>query len=191
MTIGRYLSQGWEVVKGNFGTVWLGTFLLALVNSFIPIFSGPMIAANAHGTLKALRGESTDLGEIMSAGFAKPAAYIFGGLLIAILFAISAALCLVPALFVVPMLWYSVPAMVDRGCSFGESLSISKELWVKGGIGQHVLFVFAIIGVILLGVLACGIGVLVSTVVAYSAIVAAYRDLSGDRTAAATPSSTS
>jgi len=176
MRIGEWIQQGWVVTKENFGTLWLGTFLLNLISSVVGgLLAGPVVAGNAYATFRARKKESLELGEIMSKSFDRPFDYILGGILLLVIWALSVLCLVVPVFFVVPMLWYTFPAMVDRGCGLGEGMRVSKEIWSKS-VGGNALFLLAIIALNIVGTLACGVGVLVTMVITYSAIAIAYQD---------------
>ena len=93
---------------------------------------------------------------------------------------------MIPGLIVALFAIFAHPILVDRNLSPIDSLKASIEI-VKANVGQ-VILVWLVAGLIAAaGILACGVGVLVSGPVASLMLVYTYRRLSGGQVAPLTP----
>ena len=109
LDIGGCISRGWELVKNNFGALFLGTFLYLLIECGIgvfgqipfigPVFSivnliivGPLMGGVFYMFIRAIRGEPASAGDVFS-GFRLAFGQLFLGYLIPALFA---CLCMIP-----------------------------------------------------------------------------------------------
>jgi uncharacterized membrane protein len=84
---------------------------------------------------------------------------------------IGLALCIIPGLFVLAFFGMAPYFFIDRGMSLGDALTASRE---AAGRGYAVPVILAII-VGALGLIACGVGALVTMPAAYIAVAFLYR----------------
>jgi uncharacterized membrane protein len=94
---------------------------------------------------------------------------------------IGLALCIVPGLFVLALFGMAPYFFIERGLSLGEALSASRE--AASGRGYAVPVLLSImVGV--LGLIACGVGFLITAPAAYIAVAFLYRNATGQTVAA-------
>lgn len=111
------LGRGWDLVKNNFGLLFVATLVVLLIEGAIsglgsipfigPIFSivnlviaGPLMGGLYYVILQTGRGESAEVGDVF-AGFRKAFAQLFLGHLVP---AVLVGLCLIPLLIVAAIL---------------------------------------------------------------------------------------
>ena len=99
-------------------------------------------------------------------------------LLITVFTFLGAFACLVGALVVSAMFQFTYLFIVDRGLDFWPAMQASHAVVKQDYLG-FVLFLLALIGIQILGALACVVGLLVTIPIQYVAITAAYRDMVG------------
>ena len=113
LDLGGCISRGWNLVKANFGVLFVGALVYLLVEGAIgglsgipligPLFSianliiaGPLMGGLLYLFLKVVRGEPGEIGDVFS-GFSRAFAQLFLGHIVA---SLLAGLCLIPALLV-------------------------------------------------------------------------------------------
>ena len=98
------------------------------------------------------------------------------GLLIGLFSTIAALFCVIPFFFVQALYLFPLFLIMDRKLSFWDAMEESRRTAQQNWLG-FVGFFFALVGVSLLGLLACCIGLLVASPVVWVAIALAYREL--------------
>jgi uncharacterized membrane protein len=204
-SIGDCISFGWETFKKRPG-ILIGAFILTVIIPAIPtmIFPGPEITPGvvpppptpAHvvaSMVSGILGVLTTIGAITFSLRAhdniatvelgdlwnpQPFWRFLGAhILLAIAVAIGFILLVVPGVILAVGLGFVPYLVVDRGARVVESL---KESWriTKGYKWQLFLFGLALVGINLLGLIALGIGILVSVPLSWLAAAHAYRTIS-------------
>lgn len=130
--------------------------------------------------LRLARGEAASIGDLFAGG-----RYFLRSLLLylvfTILFAVGCGLCLIPGIYVLIGLWPYIFVLVAEDRPGLDSLSRTWEL-TKINRGSSLLLIFALIGIYLLGNLACGIGLLVALPFCFMVATVAYLRMSGQMT---------
>jgi uncharacterized membrane protein len=101
---------------------------------------------------------------------------MLAGILSGLFTAIGMVFCLVPGIILAALYLFPLLLIVDRKMEFWQAMEESRKKVQENLLG-FMGFVLAIIGINLLGLLACGVGVLVSGPVVWCATAAAYREL--------------
>ncbi|MDD5141309.1 MAG: DUF975 family protein [Verrucomicrobiales bacterium] len=124
LDMGSCITHGWELVKNNFGLLFVVTLVVMLIEGAIgglgsipmigPVFTianliiaGPLMGGLYYVILQTGRGESAEVGDVF-AGFRKAFAQLFLGHLVP---ALLAGLCLIP--FVIVFVMTLMPLMVN------------------------------------------------------------------------------
>ncbi len=151
--------------------------VLSVVNFLIASF---MMGGMTLFCLKVARGEPYDFGDIFKGG------PYFGGILVANLLmglgiVFGLIFLIVPGIFLALAWSLTVPVLVDRQLGPIEAM---KESWrlTAGQKGNIFLFGLLMIGVGILGLLACCVGVLVAGPIGQIAWVFIYLRITGQRT---------
>ena len=161
---------------GGIAAQILSSIALAPVN-------GAIVAAQYRGLLDIANGQPVTI-----ASFFRPRNVIpvVIALLIAeILSDIGLALCVLPGLIVSFLTYFTSVVIVDRNLSPLDGIRASIDI-VKNNFGPSLLAVLTAGGLLLAGVLACGVGLLVASPVFSLFVVYTYRKLSGGTVAPAT-----
>jgi uncharacterized membrane protein len=183
-----FIGQAWELVKPHWlvlSAMHLVALLIAGVISSIPI---PIIAILAgmalnavftigiiRATLGVLAGRTPDL-EMMFGGFDRAGAAILAAFVMWVLITLGLFLLIVPGIIVALMVMMTNYVIAETQQDFWTAMKSSAEL-TNGYKWQLFCLCLALIPIMVLGLLACCIGVVVSLAVAMMAVALAYRFL--------------
>lgn len=187
VAIGKWLTEGWQVVSRSPGafigaTAWL--FLFSIFSA--SILTGPMLSGMYLMALRAMRGERPKAGDVFNgmrffgksflAWIIFAAVWIGTGsiapndtLLTIVHYALTPLLCILSA--------FTFPLLAERQLEIGDAISrafkmvLSQRLpmlWLAG-------LVFCLVAGS--GMLGCGVGLLITYPLALSATAAAFKDL--------------
>ena len=181
-----FIGQAWELVKPHWlvlSAMHLVSFLIVTVLGMIPIlgtFVGIAVQAVLtvgiiRATLGVLAGRTPDL-EMMFSGFDRAGAAILAAFVMTVLIGAGLLLLIVPGIIVALMVMMTNYIIAETQQDFWTAIKSSAEL-TKGYKWELFCLCLALIPVILLGLLACCIGVVVSAAVAMMATALAYRFL--------------
>ncbi|MEK6408893.1 MAG: zinc ribbon domain-containing protein [Acidobacteriota bacterium] len=189
ISLGDWLSGGWQVYKENWALMSLATLLGGLLSAATAgILAGPLLMGMFRMAFKTMRGERPEIGDLFNwRGYFLQAfltALIFGAIYIGLggignnnaFFGLLSAAA-TPLLFL--MVGFTTSHILERGWDVAKAINQVARLvfsrdafmwWVVG-------LVFAAISVG--GVIGCGIGALITLPWMISATAVAYRDVFG------------
>jgi hypothetical protein len=182
-------TRSWELVKKNFGLVVGAMALLIVIQaaiSSIPrlgpiagaILVGPLWGGIYFLLLKLIRGQSAAIGDAF-AGFRDGATFLqlmLLGIVAQVLSLIGLLLCLVPGIYIIVAWVFGWPLTIDRRMDFWPALELSRKVVHKQWWQFFGLFLVYLLA-ILVGLLACGVGVFITGAVATGALAYAYEDI--------------
>ena len=165
----------------SFGFVGIVVLLIGALVTIVA--AGAIQSAYISGLLEIANGQPVDIGS-----FFKPRN--IGGVVIASLIigvaSMIGSLCFIGSIVVAFFTIFAIPALLDRNLAPIDAIKASFEI-VKTNV-VPVLLVYLVTGaVVLVGYIACGIGLIVALPVAGLFQVYAYRKLSGGPVAPLTP----
>lgn len=206
LSVGDCISYGWETFKKR-PWILIGGFLLAMIIAGLPGILGPFPEIGPDGqvipppttvystvvnilsilvsigvslglTTFALRAhdniETVEIGDLWNPG---PYWRFFGAhVLTFIAVTLGLFALIVPGLIIMAGLAFVPFLVIERGLGPIEAI---KESWriTSGHKGRILLLYLALLGVVLLGLLALGVGLLVAVPVSFVALAHAYRTL--------------
>jgi len=174
----RWISTAWSMVTGQVWMFMLIVVIMVVVSSAVPlILQGPMLAGMHIVCWRVLLGGRADVGDLFKGfNFIGPAAV--AGILIAVFSFLGLLACLVGALVVAAIYQFTYLFIVDRKMDFWPAMKASHAV-VKQDYFGFFIFLLALIGINILGALACLVGLLVTMPMHYAAVTVAYKDLVG------------
>ncbi|WP_246181200.1 hypothetical protein [Nocardia ninae] len=198
LDVGQALSYGWERFRSNPGP-WMGviacglviylgfvlvvqltdpTTLLPVLLIFLAVLAAVWLlqAAMVRGALYETDGYKPHFGSYFR--FVNAGNVLITALLAFLLTVIGAALCLVPGLIAGILCMFSLHFVVDQNEGPFEAIKSSATLVVTN-IWPVLLLALSVLFVTFVGVLLCGLGLLVAGPVAVMAVTYAYRTLTG------------
>lgn len=111
-------------------------------------------------------------------------AVVLAALVVGVATAVGLVLCILPGLAVLVFAWFTTVAIVDRNLAPMDGIRTSLAI-VKANFGTVLLAWLVTVGIELVGLLACGVGLLVAIPVSYLFQVYTWRKLSGGMVAPA------
>jgi uncharacterized membrane protein len=161
-----------------------GIFVSILGYLVMLVVGAVITSAYLGGALDIANGQQVTVGS-----FFKPrrvGAFVVLSLLVGILSSIGFALCVIPGLVLSIFLMFSSIVMLDRNLSPVDAMKASFDI-AKNNFGQVLLAWLVAIALVILGAIACGVGLLVAVPVVLLFEVYTYRALSGGQVAPLTP----
>lgn len=212
--IGPIFEQAWEIFKRNIGIAVAITVVGAIISFlsgipgqilqlaadqggvdplmlFIGILGSAVLqygvmfllwAGQSYTMLKLARGEPVELSDLFRGGpyFLRSAGSSF---LYLLMVTVGMLLCLVPGVFAMLLFWPYLYVIVDRDVGALEGLSTAKRL-TEGNLGTGFLLGLMTIGLNIIGILMCCVGVLFTAPLCMLLSAVAYLMISGQPTAA-------
>jgi uncharacterized membrane protein len=160
-----------------------GIAVLLLSNLVQLVITSAMGAAYFSGLLDIADGKQVSIGS-----FFRPrsvGSVVLAALLVSLAASVGLVLCILPGLIVLVLAWFTTVAIVDRNLSPIDGIKASVDI-VKRNFGQVLLVWLLSTLITVVGVLLCGVGLLVAAPVAYLMQVYTYRKLGGGNVAPAT-----
>ena len=149
----------------------------ALVNFPVSVF---FAMGALRYSLRLARGEPAGFGDVFSWGPYFP--YLGATLLVALWTMFGLLFCIVPGIFLALCWMFTGLAVLDKGMGPVEAMSHSWNL-TRGHRWELLLLLIILFGVNLLGLLACCVGIFVTSAMTYVACAWVYLRLSGQPTA--------
>ena len=189
ISLGEWLSGGWQVYKENGGLLSVATLIAIAIGAGTGgLLGGPLLMGLLQMAFKTMKGERPSLGDLFDWRGRFLHSFLTGVVFLIAQLALSGAgsnsgffsfigLCLVPFLSV--LLGFTMSLVLERGTDVVNSLNEAAKL-----IFSRHAFMWWVVGLVFAaisfgGVLACGVGVLVTLPWMISASAVAYRDVFG------------
>jgi hypothetical protein len=189
LDIANLFQRSWTLVKNHFGLV-VGAMALLIVIQIavgsIPrlgpiagaVLLGPLWAGIYLLLLKLIRGQSAALSDVF-VGFTDGATFVqlmLLGVVIQILSLVGLLLCLAPGIYLIVAWVFAWPLAIDRRMDFWPAMELSRKTVHKQWWQFFGLFLAYLLAIVV-GALACGVGVFITAAVATGAIAYAYEDI--------------
>jgi hypothetical protein len=173
---GRWLGEGWALVKADLGNYIVVSLLFGLLNG-VPLISGALIAGFHIFTMKRLMGRKAEFGDLFK-GFNYFVPTLVAALLIGLFTFAGTLLCIIPGLVVAAMYKFTYLFILDKRMDFWPAMQASHAV-VKNDYFGFTMFLLLAFLVNVLGVLCCFIGVFVTIPITFAAITVAYKEIVG------------
>lgn len=176
--IGKWISDGWNIISGDLLMVILATLVFAIMSGVIPIILQAPMVIGMHIMLvnKTLTGR-LDIGDLFK-GFNYFVPSLLATLVMGIFIFIGMLACIIPGLVVGAMYLFTYLFIADRKMEFWPAMQASHAIVKQNYLG-YTFFFLTLALLQLAGALLCGVGLLVTIPIYYAAINAAYRDVVG------------
>ncbi|MBI4827715.1 MAG: hypothetical protein HY804_02705 [Nitrospinae bacterium] len=183
--ISKSLSEGWEALKGNFPIMLVATLIvaaiMALLNVLIPfigsmLISGPLTAGLLMLALDAVRKRELNVMRVFDGFKTKLVPLVLVGILTSIFTTIGFIFIILPGILVAGWYLFSYFYVFEKDMDFWPAMEKSRET----GFSNHVQafgFVAVLALVNLAGLIALGVGLLVTIPLSACAVASAYEQL--------------
>ena len=189
---GDYFRAGWEIFK-KFPVGFVGYFLITLVITFllnsIPKIGGlftfviavPLNAGFFVVSAKLLKNQTSDFGDFFS-GFKFFTQLALLGVVSSILIILGFICLIVPGIYLVVGYAFALMLVLDRGLTFWPAMETSRRSVQTGWFKIFGLFLLLFL-LNLGGIIALGVGLLVTAPLSHCILTAAYDDIFGIKSA--------
>ncbi|NOY58295.1 MAG: hypothetical protein GXO75_05075 [Calditrichaeota bacterium] len=184
VNMGNWISRGWDMTFSDIGPIILISLIYlvviavassTLIGEFVVI--GPLNVGFFIIFFKKIRGGKIDIGDI-GKGFSFFVAAALSYIIVGFFISIGFIFCIIPGI-VISALYIFTPAIIaEKNLDFWQAMEASRKI-VTSHLFEMSIFVIVLGFINLLGVLLCGIGVLISIPLTFAAMAAAYDDLVG------------
>ncbi len=175
-TPGKWIGEGWELVKADMGTYVLISLIFFLLNG-VPLIQGALMACFEIYTMKKLMRRPAEFGDLFK-GFNFFIPTLVAALLIGLFTFLGTLLCIIPGLVVAAMYKFTYLFIVDKRMDFWPAMQASHAVVKRDYAGFTLFLILMALGNIL-GALCCIVGLLVSIPVTFAAITVAYKEIVG------------
>jgi uncharacterized membrane protein len=175
-TPGKWIGEGWDLVKQDMGNYVLMTLIFFLLNG-VPFIQGALIAGFHIYTMKKVMGRRAEFGDMFK-GFNFFIPTLVAALLIGIFTCIGTLFCIIPGLVVAAMYKFTYLFIVDKRMDFWPAMQASHAV-VKNDYFGFTMFLLLAFLVNCLGFLCCVVGLLVTVPATFAAITVAYKEIVG------------
>ena len=173
---GRWIGEGWELVKADLGSYVLIALLFFLLSG-VPFIQGALITGFHIYTMKKLMGRNAEIGDFFKGfNFFIPA--LVASLVIGFFTFLGTLACLIPGLVVAAMYKFTYLFIVDKRMDFWPAMQASHAV-VKTDYFGFTLFLLLAFLVNCLGFLCLVVGLLVTIPITFAAITIAYKEIVG------------
>jgi len=175
-TPGKWIGEGWELVKADMGTYVLISLIFFLLNG-VPFIQGALIAGFHIYTMKKIMRRPAEFGDLFK-GFNFFIPTLVAAILMGLFTFLGTLLCIIPGLVVAAMYKFTYLFIVDKRMDFWPAMQASHAV-VKNDYFGFTMFLLLAVLVNILGALCCIVGLLVSIPVTIAAITVAYKEIVG------------
>lgn len=146
------------------------------------IIGGPMLGGLYGFYLKKIRGQTATFGDAFNGFSVAFVPLMLTQIVSGLLGTLGLLLCLVPGIYLIVSWTFALPLVFDKKLEFWDAMELSRKI-----VGKHwwPMFGFMIVCglVAFAGLLACIVGVFVTSAVVQAAHMYAYEDIIGNRSA--------
>lgn len=175
---GRWIGEGWDLVKSDIWLFALITLLYIVLSGAVPlVLQGPLMLGFYLVFAKRLRGMRSDLNDFFRGlHYFVPA--LVAHILITVFVTIGTVLLIIPGLILAAMFQFTMLFILDKRMDFWPAMQSSRAV-VRNDYFGFTMFTLTLILLNVLGALLCGVGLLFTIPVSMAAVAVAYRDCVG------------
>lgn len=184
VTIGQWLTRGWEIVSDELGNFILLTFIylvLIIALSFTLLgellISGPLTAGYFIIIFNKIKGRPFYIGDIAK-GFNFFIAAVLADILISVFVTIGFFFLIIPGIIIWALYMFTFPFIVEKNLDFWSAMEESRKL-ISKNLFEFSVFAFIQLILLFVGFLLLGVGLLFTIPLIMAATACAYKDLVG------------
>lgn len=175
---GEYISKSWDLFWRYPVVFFLGIFVTNLIVGWTSgILYGPIMCGIMYATLKALRGDVPEFGDLFK-GFDKFGQSLLAGIVVGLILIVSFVLCVLPGVFLAPFFILVFAYIIDQDLPWDKAIAASWAA-AKANYGKFLGFSVLTWLFSVLGVLVCCVGAWVTGPIAMMAGAVLYADVTG------------
>jgi len=175
---GRWIGEGWRMVQADMGNYVLLAFVFMVLNTAVPfLLQGPLLAGYHIFCMKKTLNRPAELADLFK-GFNFFVPTLVASLVISLFVLGGTLLCIIPGLVIAAMYKFTYLFIVDKRMDFWPAMQASHAV-VKNDYFGFTVFLLAMGGLNILGLLCCIVGLLVTMPVTSAAVTVAYKEIVG------------
>lgn len=147
-------------------------YITLSIGALLSIYLG-YVAINMYVRAYKTGRPYTSVGEIFKVDINQFAIYFCVSLVYGIIVGLGTVCCILPGIYFAVRLWYAPLLAATQGASFGEAFSRSWEM-TKGSFWNLFLLGLTMVGIVILGLCACCVGVYFAEVVVEFMLVVSF-----------------
>jgi hypothetical protein len=187
LRVGHCISRSWELTKKNFWLLVGACAVVGLIEAALggvpilgalaaPLFTGVLNGGLFLLFLKLIRGQRADFGDAF-AGFSLAfVPLMLAGLVSHLLTIVGLLCCILPGIYLAIAWMFTLPLVIDKRLDFWPAMELSRRVITRNWWPMFGLAILCFL-IVLLGLLACIIGVFVAMPVVMGAVAFAYEDV--------------
>lgn len=175
---GRWISEGWDIVKANLGTYIVIALIFAVLNS-VPLIQGALIVGFHIHTMKVILGRRARISDLFR-GFDFFLHSLLATIVIGVFTFFGTIALIIPGLVIAAMYKFTFLFMFDRKMDFWEAMKASHAVARNDYFGFTMFLIVSFL-VNVLGAMCFFVGLLVTVPLTFAAITIAYKELVGFR----------
>lgn len=185
ISIGRWLSESWELMMDNLSDYILATliYLCVIISgaSVAPwgifLIWGPLNVGFFHLVFARMGGEEFKVDHLVE-GFHYIIPSVLAHITMTILIGLGMILFVLPGLVIMAMYLFVYPLILKKDVDFWTAMKTSRKV-LSGHLLEMTLFIILHGIILLFGALCFGVGILLAIPWIYISIACAYRDIVG------------
>lgn len=184
----KYLKEGWEIFKSRAGEFIVFAVIVAVVTTlfsrlnFIGSFAitavvPPLYAGFVIVVFMLFKGREVQFGDFFK-GFNYFLPLVLASIVMSILITLGMILLILPGIYLIVSYMFVSMLIIDYRMEFWQAMETSRKIVAKNWFSMFVFFLLLVV-INLLGAMALGIGLLVTSPLCVCAVCVAYRDIVG------------
>ncbi|HPG41730.1 MAG TPA: hypothetical protein PLP19_20745 [bacterium] len=189
VNMGNWISKSWDLVFSDLGNFILITLLYVVINAVVSgtiigifLVAGPLTVGYFISIAKKIRGEKLEIGDL-GKGFQYFAAAFLSSIVISIFVSIGFIFLIIPGIVISALYMFTPLFIIEQNLDFWSAMEASRKL-AQPHIFELSVFMVLLFIISMIGVLLCGVGVLIATPICFTAVTLAYNALTGKNIAA-------
>lgn len=184
INISKWIRAGWDLVFSAPADFLLLALIYIIVitvasSTAIAVFlvAGPLNVGFFFIILEKIRGNPIRIGDI-SKGFNFFVAAVLSNILVTFFFSVGLIFCIIPALIIAAIYLFVPIFIVEKNMDFWTAMEASRKV-ISKYLFEITVFILVQFIILLVGLILCGVGLLIALPVVMAATAYAYDDLVG------------
>ncbi|MBN2411367.1 hypothetical protein JXQ31_06715 [candidate division KSB1 bacterium] len=184
INMSRWISKSWDIVFSDLGNFVLLTLIYVLIIAVVSttvigeiLVIGPLTVGFFIAINKKIKGAKCEINDLAK-GFQFFVSAFLSSVIVSFFISLGFILLIIPGIIVSALYMFTPLFIAEQNMDFWAAMEASRKLAMKH-LFDLTVFVFTLYIITLLGILVCGIGVLITIPLCITAIALAYDQLVG------------
>ncbi len=184
INMSRWISKSWDIVFSDLGNFVLISLIYILVIAVVSttvigdiLVIGPLTVGFYVAINKKIKGAKFEINDLAK-GFQFFVSAFLSSVIISFFIAVGFILLIIPGIVISALYMFTPLFIAEQNLDFWAAMEASREL-AKKHLFDLTVFVFLLYIINFVGIILCGIGILITIPLCYTAIALAYDQLVG------------